>query len=192
MAPETAAAIVAAAAAEGAKLHTLEGAQRTQAGALVAEGDHAQWDDPHWRGELALWMHPSRDGDGLTVPWLAAPIAQAVVRRFDMGKGVAAKDEELLLGSPWLTVLSTAADDPMAWIQAGQALQRALLLACQHGLQASYLNQPVEIPSLRVRLRELLDTDEHPQLLIRWGYPTENLPPAVRRPVDSVLEVSGI
>lgn len=188
VAPEAMVAVAKAVEMEGAQLHTLVGEQRTQAGQLVAEGDLAQWNDPHWRRELALWMHPSRDGDGLTVPLLTTPIAQAVVRRFDMGKGVAAKDEELLLGSPWLTVLTTTADDPLSWLKAGQALQRALLVACQQGLQASYLNQPVEVTPLRVRLQHLLGTDQHPQLLMRWGYPTQNVPPAVRRPVDSVLE----
>jgi hypothetical protein len=122
---------------------------------------------------------------------LAAPIAQAVVRRFDMGKGVAAKDEELLLGSPWLTVLTTALDEPVAWLKAGQALQRALLVARRHGLQASYLNQPVEIAPLRKRLQGLLGADGHPQLLMRWGYPTQDVPPATRRPVHSVLDMSG-
>ena len=80
VAPETMAAVAKAAELEGAKLHTLDDEQRTQAGELVAEGDRAQWNDSHWRRELALWMHPSRDGDGLTVPLLTAPIAQAVVR----------------------------------------------------------------------------------------------------------------
>jgi len=188
VAPDAMTAIGAAATLEGARLHTLAAEQRRQAGQLVAEGDRAQWHDPHWRRELALWMHPRRDGDGLAVPLLAAPLAQAVVRRFDMGNGVAAKDEELLLRSPWLTVLATAADDARSWLQAGQSLQRALLVGCQHGLQASYLNQPVEIAPLRTRLQDLLDTDAHPQLLMRWGYPTQDVPPAVRRPVEAVLE----
>ena len=188
VAPEAMTAISAAAALEGARLHPLDAEQRRQAGALVAEGDRTQWDDPRWRRELALWMHPSRDGDGLAVPLLAAPLAQAVVRRFDMGNGVAAMDEELLLGSPWLTVLATAADDPPSWLAAGQALQRALLTACQHGLLASYLNQPVEVAPLRARLQAWLGMDGHPQLLLRWGYPTQAVPPAVRRPVEAVLE----
>jgi hypothetical protein len=138
-----------------------------------------------------MWMHPRRDGDGLTVPRLAAPIAQAVVRSFDMGNGVAAKDQQLLTGSPWLTVLATAADDVRSWLHAGQALQRALLAGCRHGLQASYLNQPLELPALRARLRSLLGTAEHPQLLMRWGHPTEALPPTPRRPLDAVIEPTG-
>jgi nitroreductase len=184
--------VSAAAACEGAHLLSLDAEQRRSAGELVAEGDRAQWDDPRWRRELAMWMHSRREGDGLSVPALAAPIAQAVVRTFDMGKGVAAKDQQLLTASPWLTVLTTAEDDVRAWLLAGQALQRALLVACSHGLQASYLNQPIEVPALRPRLQSMLATAGWPQVLMRWGYPTDVLPPAPRRPLDAVLDaVSG-
>ena len=183
--------VASAVAREGARLRTLDTEQRRAAGALVAEGDRQQWDDPRWRRELAMWMHPRRDGDGLTVPALAAPFAQAVVRTFDMGNGLAAKDQQLLIGSPWLTVLTTPADDVPAWLHAGQALQRALLVACRHGLQASYLNQPVEVPALRARLQALLGTVDHPQLLMRWGHPGDAVPPAPRRPLDAVLDTTS-
>ncbi|HRP25542.1 hypothetical protein [Thauera sp.] len=186
--PDVVASVTSSVAAQGARLLTLDIEQRQVAGALVAEGDRQQWDDPRWRRELAMWMHPRRDGDGLSIPALAAPIAQAVVRTFDMGNGVAAKDQQLLTASPWLTVLTTAGDDVQSWLHAGQALQCALLVGCRHGLQASYLNQPVEVPKLRTRLQALLGTVDHPQLLMRWGHPTEALPPAPRRPPEAVLE----
>ncbi|MGE5130974.1 MAG: Acg family FMN-binding oxidoreductase [Sphingomonadaceae bacterium] len=191
VAADAMASVTAAAAAEGASLLTLDDAQRQLAGSLVAEGDRAQWSDPRWRRELAMWMHRRRDGDGLSVPALAAPIAQAVVRTFDMGNGVAAKDHQLLLGSPWLAVLTTSEDDTAAWLLAGQALQRAMLVGCLHGLQASYLNQPIEVAPLRERLRSALGTPAYPQLLIRWGHPTDAAPAAPRRPVDAVIEPSA-
>lgn len=191
VATEIRAGIATATEAEGSQLLTLVDTQRPEACSLVAEGDRMQWDDPRWRRELALWMHPRRQGDGLSVPTLAAPIAQAVVRTFDMGDGVGAKDQQLLLDSPWVTVLTTAEDDTAAWLRAGQALQRALLTGCRHGLQASYLNQPIQITPLRERLRSVLGTEAYPQLLMRWGYPTGEAPAAPRRKVDAVIETSA-
>lgn len=188
VAPDVLATVASSVTAEGARLLTLDVEQRQAAQALVAEGDCEQWSDPRWRRELAMWMHPRRSGDGLAVPALAAPMAQAIVRTFDIGNGVAARDQQLLTASPWLTVLATGGDDVRSWLQAGQALQRALLTGCRYGLQASYLNQPVELPHLRTRLQTMLGTADHPQLLMRWGYPTETLPPAPRRPVDAVFE----
>jgi len=160
---------------------------RRQAARLVAEGDAAQWADRSWRRELAAWMHPRRRGDGLTVPALAAPVARLVVRTFDMGGGVGAKDQELAEGSPLLAVLGSEGDDTLDWIRAGEALQRVLLTACSCGLQASYLNQPIQVASLRPRLQKLVGKG-FPQLLLRFGHPSEAIPAAPRRPVEKVIE----
>lgn len=145
---------------------------RLQATRLVAEGDAVQWGNPSWRRELAAWMHPRRRGDGLTVPSLVAPVAQLVVRTFDTGGGVGAKDRSLAEGSPLL---------------AGQALQHLLLVACQQGLRASYLNQPIQIASLRPRLQKL-NGGGFPQVLLRLGYPVEEISQAPRRSLDAVIE----
>lgn len=161
--------------------------QRYAAAALVAEGDVEQWHDVRWRRELAAWMHPRRSGDGLTLPWLAVPVAQVVVRSFDMGDGVAAKDRELAEHSPVLAVLATGGDGPADWLRAGQALQRVLLAATGAGLQASYLNQPIQIARLRPLLAELVGGGVHPQIFLRLGIPEESLPPSRRRAPAEVL-----
>lgn len=163
------------------------GDQRHAAAALAAEGDAAQWANPSWRRELAAWMHPRRCGDGLTLPALAIPVAQMVVRTFDMGKGVAAKDRQLADESPVLAVLSTEGDMPHDWLNAGQALQRLLLTGVRLGLQASYLNQPVQVAALRSKLQQLTGRPGYAQLLLRIGTPTKTPPAAPRRPVADVL-----
>jgi hypothetical protein len=189
--PEAVRSLAAAAAAEGALLTVIESpARRHAAAALVAEGDAALWADARWRRELAAWMHPRRRGDGLSMPALAVPLAQLVVRTFDLGHGIAARDREVADGSPLLAVLSTEDDRPRQWLAAGQALQRVLLTGVRLGLQASYLNQPVQVPELRVQLQQLTGRGGHAQLLLRIGSPAGALPPASpRRPVPEVLQV---
>lgn len=173
---------------EGARLVPLLTEEvRQKVAALVAEGDAAQWANPSWRRELAAWMHPRRWGDGLTMPALAVPVAQLVVRTFDMGGGVGAKDRQLAEASPLLAVLSTDSDHTRDWLLAGQALQRTLLVGCRQGLQASYLNQPVQVASLRPKLQNLVSAG-FPQILLRIGYPVEEIPPAPRRALDDVIE----
>lgn len=160
---------------------------RHRAAGLVAEGDAIQWANPSWRRELAAWMHPQRRGDGLTVPALAAPMAQFVVRTFDMGGGVGAKDRDLAEASPLLAVLGSDREGPGDWLKTGQALQRVLLVGCRHGLQASYLNQPIQVASLRPKLQDVVGGG-FPQILLRFGYPMEEIPAAARRPIDEVME----
>lgn len=179
-----------AAAAEGARLHALgRDGRRTLAG-LVAEGDRRLFADRRWRQELAAWLLPRRRGEGLPVPELTASATRFVVSRFDLGARTAGEDTDLLRHSPVLAVLTTTDDDAAAWLRAGQALQRVLLVACDAGLQASYLNQPVQVPDLRPRLAALLPGGRVPQLVLRVGRPETELPAAPRRPLDAVLEVA--
>jgi len=135
-----------------------------------------------------MWMHTRRQGDGLTVPGLGVSVVQLVVRTFDMGGGVGAKDKELAEGSPLLTLLETSGDDPRNWLIAGQAHERVLLTGCQLGLQASYLNQPIQVAALRARLQEVVGATGCPQVLLRLGYPTEDVPAAPRRELKQVLD----
>jgi len=178
-----------AAQAGGAWLETVVGAkEKREIAALIAEADRMQWADPSWRRELAQWMHPRRSGDGLVIAGLTAPLTHAIVRSFDRGGGVAARDRELADGSPVLAVLGTERDRPRDWIAAGEALQAVLLTAQAHGLQASFMNQPIQVAALRPRLQSLLAHAGQPQLLIRLGHPAEVAPATPRRPLAEVLE----
>ncbi len=55
---------------------------------LVAEGDRAQFSDPHWRRELASWMHPRRKGDGLIVPEVFGLATRAIVSLVNLAYGI--------------------------------------------------------------------------------------------------------
>lgn len=180
--------LMAAAEREGAWLRPLAAAAtRREAADLVAAGDARQWANPAWRRELAAWLQPRHRGEGLTVPALVAPLARLVVRTLDLGHRVGAQDRKLALAAPLLAVLGTGGDEPRDWLQAGQALQRVLLVACRHGLQASYLNQPVQVATLRPRLGGLAGGG-HPQILLRLGYPAGPVPAAPRRGLFAVMD----
>ncbi|MGB2131109.1 MAG: Acg family FMN-binding oxidoreductase [Marinobacterium sp.] len=174
---------------------TLEGAQLTSVSAevrdgvieLVREGDGIQWHNEAWRDELAHWLHAGGKGDGLPVPGLVAPLVRGMVRHFDMGRSLAWQDELLAAESPLILLLSTRCDSRGAWLRAGQALQRVLLEAQRHGVQASYLNQPIQVAELRPRLERLIGTEGHAQILLRLGYPQEVLPATLRRSLQEVI-----
>ncbi len=186
--PSAVAALVAAAHVEQAWLRPIStDAVRQETAGLVAQGDAAQWADARWRGELAAWMRPRRAGDGLTIPALSVPVTRWVVRTFNMGQRTGAHDKQLAATAPLLAVLGTAADDRRSWLRAGQALARVLLTACGQGLQASYLNQPLQVAALRPRLQQLVG-EGFPQIVLRLGCPTAAIPAAPRRPVADVIE----
>jgi hypothetical protein len=88
--------------------------------------------------------------------------------------------------------MGTDGDDRQAWVQAGRALGRVLLVATAAGVAASPLTQALDWPATRSRLSSRLSLVGHPQMLLRMGYPREGAAAAVsgRRPVDEVLTVA--
>jgi len=104
-----------------------------------------------------------------------------------MGKRIAKKNRKLAEAAPILVVLTTEMDNQQAWLEAGQALQRVLLVACKHGLQASYFNQPVQIKPLRPKLQNMLNCQGCPQILLGLGHPAGQISPAPRRTMAEVL-----
>lgn len=175
-----------AARTEGAWLRPLSAEERERIAAWTVVGDVRQWCDPAWRRELAAWLRTPGHGDGLVVPAPLRPLAHWAVARFDFGRIVAARDRRRVLLAPWLAVLGTAGDRPPDWLHAGQALQRVLLLACRHGLQASFMNQAIQISDLRSRVAELVD-GAHPQVLLQLGYPLRESPRVPRRPLTEIV-----
>jgi hypothetical protein len=188
--------LAAAAAREGAWLRVLDTEPaRNGAAGLVAEGDRIQMADPAFRRELASWMRPngSHKRDGMPghahdLGRLSAVTGPLIIRTFDIGKRRAAQDEMLTQGSPVLAVLGTEHNRPAAWLEAGQALSRVLLRAALDGVSASFLNQAIEVPGLRLPLKVLVDRPGYPQLLLRLGYSTRTRVRATprRRPDDVV------
>jgi hypothetical protein len=182
-----------AATEEGAWLRLVrDEATKNAVADLVAEEDRAQWSDRRFRRELASWMHPNRTKSRDGMPGYAFGFREfmslagpPVMRTFDMGGGRAAQDRQLAEGSPVLAVLGTQTDTPVEWLSAGQALGRVLLRARAEGVYASYLNQPIEVPELRPRLRDVVGATGLPQLLLRVGYGPE-VRPTPRRSVNEV------
>ncbi|WP_175970317.1 Acg family FMN-binding oxidoreductase [Burkholderia sp. BCC0322] len=187
--------LIAAGVAEGAEVTCVDSiAHRARVAELVAEADQQQFADPRFRRELASWIDPRRHVDGMPafaagVPTLldfAAPVVTMAVRTFDLGDGLAALHHQLVGASPLIVCLSTLRDDRDAWLAAGQALERVLLVATRAGYTASYLNQPIETAGLRAHLRHMLGLHGEPQLLLRVGR-GPHAPHSPRRPLDEVV-----
>jgi len=91
-----------------------------------------------------------------------------------------------------LAVLSTASDDRLAWLHAGEALSAVLLTATAAGLASCTLSQIAEADLPRDAVREaVLGGSGEPQLLLRIGWPVTSAypaPSAPRRPLAEVLD----
>jgi hypothetical protein len=183
---------------EGAWLHIIRGGPaRIAAADLIAEGDRIQLRDKRYRQELAEWVRaadaPGHDGippQALGMPSWAESVDGLVrfaLRAFNTSLIRARQDRRLALASPVLAVLGTATDTRGDWLSAGQALARVLLRAAAVGLSASFLNQPIEVLSLRGTLQDLVGGRGYPQLLLRLGYGQPTAPTPRRSTRDVLL-----
>ena len=87
-------------------------------------------------------------------------------------------------------LLTTAGDRPVDWVNAGQALQRALLVGATCGVAAALHSQPLERARLREFIRTQLGDGGYPQLVLRLGTVIQTAI-SVRRLPASVLFASG-
>ena len=165
--------MVEATSAEGSRLHMLtKWEDRAGVSRLVEEGVAIQGFDPAVADDLRAWLRsdtdPRPDGirDAVQGEWdrrsdLRTPLADVAVHKSDLARA-----------APALGVVSTAADGPADWLTAGEAMAHALVVAASRGVSASFINQPVEVESLRTRLAGRLG-GVFPQVAFRLGYPSD-------------------
>ena len=185
---------------DGATLHTVDDeGSRAVLAMTVETAEYALRLDSAYARELARWASPPgstrRDG----VPPTAYParcertLPLFPGRDFARGRGWGAA-----AGSPspaprsagLVCLLATTADRPVDWVNAGQALQRALLTCAACGVTAALHSQPIERARLREFIRTQLCGGSHPQLVLRLGTAVQTAV-SVRRPPASVLFAGG-
>jgi hypothetical protein len=182
---------------EGVALYWAVGEKsRHDLAALVLEADREQRADLDLRAELVHWVGPAatRRGAGIPLASLgraAAPGGAEVgfrMRDFTGGDPDLGAPTHRAEAEPGIAVLHTRTDQRSDWLRAGQAMHRLLLAASAAGFQASYLNQPLEVPRMRDQLRRDLGLPGHPQVVLRLGRPRGLVPPPTpRRPLSDVL-----
>ncbi len=183
---------------EGVRLLLLtEPRQIEQVLEFVVAGNTAQLNDRAFVAELEAWIRFSaseaiRRGDGLysgasgnpsvprwlgelAMPWVLTPASEnkRYVRQMRNAAGVA--------------VFASAANDKAHWVAAGRCYERFALQATALGIRNAFVNQPVEVVSMRAQFAAMLGLGElRPDLVVRFGRGPE-LPYSLRRPVQAVM-----
>lgn len=163
----------------------------------VVQGNTAQMNDPAFVAELKKWIRFSdaeavQSGDGLfakssgnpSVPrWLASPLFPVLFRTDSEND----KYAQHIRSSAGIAVFISEANDKAHWIETGRCYERFALQAAALGIRNAFLNQPVEVGSLRSQFASYLGIGlRRPDLVVRFGRGPE-MPRSLRRPVDAVL-----
>jgi nitroreductase len=189
--------LVACAAAEGALLiPVLTDDHRRLVARLAQQADRLQNADPAYRAELRHWTtRRAEEGDGVpaeSVPHVDGQAHDDVpIRDFDT-TGTGGLPAATRSGADQtMFLLATDADQALAWLRCGEAMQRVLLELTMLGWGATPLSQIVEVPLTRTQLRSALAWQAHPQTLMRVGHAAPTPPTPRRTRADVVVETGG-
>jgi hypothetical protein len=163
----------------------------------VVQGNLAQIKDKDFVDELKTWIRFSESealekGDGLfsrtsgnpTLPrWLGSFM-------FDMFFSAKAENEKYakqIRSSAGIAVFVSEANDKAHWVEVGRSYERFALQATALGIRNAFLNQPVEVASIRPQFANFLGIgQQRPDLVVRFGRGPA-MPQSLRRPVAAVI-----
>jgi hypothetical protein len=159
--------------------------------------DQVETGDPDYQAELAHWTRHRGEAAEDGVPASAVPHAVAgsprhtdlPVRDFEAGITGGETLPEGIDEQPLYLVVFTVEDSRETRLRAGEAYARVSVEAERLGLGSSAMTQAVDLPAVRERFRTLMDWLDHPQLILRIGWPQDGPrpEPTRRRTVSDVL-----
>lgn len=182
----------------GVAMHLITDRTRMERiGEYVAAGNTMQFSDPDWRTELLSWIRfnereARRSGDGLYGPAMGSPAAPRWLGRAFMRLAFSArkqnrKDVAHIRSSSAIAVFVSEHEGPQGWIEAGRCYGRMALQATALGIRHAFINQPVEVASLRAQFAAFLGLGAgRPDLVVRLGRGPV-MPRSYRRPIESVV-----
>ena len=183
-------ALVEAARQEGAELHVVtDPHDRARLVDLIHEADLTHETNAARIDEAQRWTGVGEHRtDGVPAQALGPlpSTADTPFRDLTLGRSVPGRAFAVFEKDPTLAVLTTRGDDRLAWLVAGQALERVLLVATVEGLVSTFANQPLEMPSLRWLVRDPDAPIGYAQMIMRLGY-APPAPATPRRPLDEVV-----
>jgi nitroreductase len=164
--------------------------------------DDLETKDPAYRAELAKWVRPdataAAEGISLSQVPRAAPgqprHTDVPLRDFGAGSPplAATSSSSSVDEHPAYVVVFSRDDDAATRLRAGEAYTQLSVDAQRLGLATSAMTQALDLPGVRNRVRMLMSWPDHPQMILRVGWPPDgdSAPMTPRRPVAAVLTVT--
>jgi hypothetical protein len=164
---------------------------------LVKEGDMQQMNNDAFYTELQSWIRFSEGeaeetGDGLYSKCMGNPsvprwLGKTFMNLFYGAKSQAEDDEKRILSSSGLILFTSEKNDKTSWINTGRTYERWALTTTMLNIKSAFINQPVEVTSLKKELASYMTLgSSSPQLLLRYGY-SNPMPYSFRRSLKEVI-----
>jgi hypothetical protein len=155
-----------------------------------------QYEDQPFLKELTHWLRFDKKEalasfDGLYSRCTGNPGVPRWLGKLFVGgakpQEVADADVKKLKTSSGAILISSASEHKASWVRAGQVYQRLALTMTSLNIKSAFLNQPIEVESVRSQLQSGFGLGPaRPQMVVRFGY-ANAMPHSLRRPVEQVL-----
>jgi hypothetical protein len=163
----------------------------------VVQGNTAQLNDRAFVDELKAWIRFNSDeavrtGDGLYAassgnPSVPTWLGSLLFSLFFTPKSENDKYAKHVRSSAGIAVFVSDAEDKAHWVEVGRCYERFALQSAALGIRNAFLNQPVEIPAVRLQFATFLGVGgQRPDLVVRFGR-GPRMPQSLRRTVQAVL-----
>lgn len=101
-------------------------------------------------------------------------------------KGENDKYAKHVRSSAGIAIFVSDTESKAQWVEVGRCYERFALQSTALGIRNAFLNQPVEVATLRPQFAVFLGVGRRPDLVVRFGR-GPRLPQSLRRPVPAVL-----
>ena len=164
----------------------------------VVAGNTAQMNNAAFVEELKAWIRFGADealraGDGLFAgasgnPALPRWLGSRMMGLFFTPKSENERYVRQIRNSAGIAVFVSERSDKAHWVEAGRCYERFALQATALGIRNAFLNQPVEVGTIRPQFAAWLGiaSKQRPDLVVRFGRGPA-MPLSMRRPVQAVL-----
>ena len=144
---------------------------------MVERAVKRQFAKPWFRFEFTSWQRSmlSLKPDGLTGhgfyhTTLPNLLSKPMLNWFNWGSSIGKYNVDKCRNrSPTFAVIATANDVRTDWLNTGRLVTFLLLGLAHRGLSVSYMNQAIQEPDIRKQLPPILQSSQHPQLILRIG-----------------------
>jgi hypothetical protein len=166
----------------------------------VVEANTKQMNDPKFVTELKQWIRFNSDdaeatGDGLSTIASGNPSAPRWIgsRLFDLMVDAKSENDKYaaqVRSSSGIAVFVSEKNDQKHWVEVGRCYERFALQATALGIRNSFVNQPIEVSSVRDQFSSYLGVNTgRVDLVARFGRAAK-MPRSLRRPVADVITVA--
>ncbi len=166
--------------------------QREKISDIVSEALITTMDNKSFRMELSRYLKPNNTnspigmtGAGFLMPTAVSFIAPVLIKFVNVNKLSKKEDVALLKEhTPVFGVISTLADEPKAWLKAGQLYERVAVEAEKGNIKTHPLAAAIETGKYCGQLQNALEIPSRPQVFFRLGYTDKLVPYAPRLPIS--------